>query len=440
MQYPFVVGRVEGSPVRLPPMREVRQRFRGLPAADAVAMLNQQWERIDDRVAALSEGAAVAVAVGSRGIADLVPVVRGVIEHLKAAGCRPFIVPAMGSHGGATAEGQVEVLRMLGVAEDTVGAPVRATMEVVPLGDADGEPLYLDRLAWEADGIVLINRVKPHTDFVGPVESGLMKMLVIGLGKQVGADYYHRLGVVRGLEITIPAAARGLLARAHVLFGVALVENEDHQTALLRVVPPETMESAEVELLKVARAHLPGLPVDDVDLLIVDEMGKDISGAGLDPNVIGRSSAAWSPKRERPRVSRVFVADLTAASEGNAAGLGAVDAVSASFLAKIDIAATAVNAFTSCCPEDARIPTVFASAQDAILSLLTTVRPASPEDTRIVYIRNTMALDRVWVSTGCLDQVDESKAAVSPATIELLFDEAGCLVSPFLPPPARPGR
>ena len=200
---------------------------------------------------------------------------------------------------------------------------------------------------------------------------------------------------------------------------------------MVRVVPPEAIEATEIELLKVARAHLPGLPVDDVDLLIVDEMGKEISGAGLDPNVIGRTSAAWAPKRERPRVSRIFVAALTAASEGNAAGLGAVDAVSADFLARIDIAATAVNAFTSCCPEDARIPAVFNSAQDAILSLLTTARPAPPDDARIVYIRSTMALDPVWVSVGCLDQIDEARAVVSPAARELTFDKAGRLVSPF---------
>ena len=438
MEYAFVIDRVEGSPVRLPSMREVRQTFRGLPAIDATALLAEQWACVDDRVDALPKGAAVAVAVGSRGIADIVPVVRAVIGHLKAAGCRPFIVPAMGSHGGATAEGQVDVLRMLGVTEDAVGAPVRATMEVVSPGDVDGHPLYLDRLAWEADGIVLINRVKPHTDFVGPVESGLMKMLVIGLGKQAGADYYHRLGVVRGLEVTIPAAARALLERTRVLFGVAIVENEEHRTALVRVVPPQSIEATEIELLKVARAHLPGLPVDDIDLLLVDEMGKEISGAGLDPNVVGRTSAAWAPKRERPSVSRIFVADLTAASEGNAAGLGVVDAVSLSFLAGLDIAATAVNAFTSCCPEDARIPAVFHSAQDAILSLLTTMRPVPPEDVRIVYIRNTMALDRVWVSVGCLDQIDEAKAVVSPAARELAFDQTGKLVSPFLNPPVRP--
>ena len=176
MEYPFVIDRVEGSPVRLPSMREVRQTFRGLPAAEAAALLAQQWASVDDRVGALPNGASVAVAVGSRGIADIVPVVQAVIDYLKDAGCRPFIVPAMGSHGGATAEGQVDVLRLLGVTEDTVGAPVRATMEVVSVGDNDGDPLYMDRLAWDADGIVVINRVKPHTDFVGPVESGLMKL------------------------------------------------------------------------------------------------------------------------------------------------------------------------------------------------------------------------------------------------------------------------
>jgi hypothetical protein len=431
VEYPFVVSRVAGSMSRLPSMKEVRQLFHKLPSADAVTLLDQQWAHVDDRVGALPHGARVAVAVGSRGIADIVPIVQAVVHHLKNKGCEPFIVPAMGSHGGATAAGQVDVLRLLGVTEEQVGAPVRSSMEVVLLGDVDGHPLFLDRFASESDGIVLINRVKPHTDFVGPIESGLMKMLVIGLGKQAGADYYHRLGVARGLEVTIPPAARALLERAKVLFGVGLVENEDHRTALLRVVPAEAIESTEVELLEVARRHLPGLPLDDVDLLIVDDMGKEISGAGLDPNVIGRSSAAWSPKRERPRVSRIFVADLTAASEGNAAGLGVVDAITTRFLAKIDVAATAVNAFTSCCPEDARIPVVFANARDAILSLLTTVRPATPEEVKLVYIKNTLELDVLWVSVGCLSQLGTADVAVHPGTRELAFDADGELISPF---------
>jgi len=305
-------------------------------------------------------------------------------------------------------------------------------MDVVSLGEADGIPLFLDRNAAAADGIVLVNRVKPHTDFVGPIESGLMKQLVIGLGKQTGADHYHRLGVVRGLEDTIPTAARALLQRVNVLFGVALVENEEHRTAALRVVPPGEIEQVEHELLELARRHLPGLPLDDVDLLIVDEMGKDISGNGLDPNVVGKAAAAYSVPRLRPRVSRIFVRDLTADTHGNAAGLGVTDAITTRLFGKIDAAATAMNAFTSCSPEDAKTPAVFACDRDAIVSLLTTVRPATASDLCVVHIRNTLDLARLWVSAGCLEQLPGPPAVtIDPTPRALVFDASGDLVSPL---------
>ncbi len=431
MTHQFLVDRIAGDGVELPLMHAVRQRFAALPEIDALATLAAGWPRAAGRLAELAPGARVAVAVGSRGITDIVPVVRDVIARLRAAGCAPFVVPAMGSHGGATAEGQAEVLRTLGITEAAVGAPLRATMDVVPLGDAHGIPLYLDRYAREADGVVLINRVKPHTDFVGPIESGLMKQLVIGLGKQVGAEHYHRLGVARGLEETIPAAARALLRRVDVLFGVALVENEVHRTAALEVVTPDELEEVERGLLELARRHLPGLPVDDVDLLVVDEMGKDISGNGLDPNVVGKAAPAYSAPRARPRVSRIFVRDLTAATEGNAAGLGVTDAITLRLLEKIDHGATAVNAFTSCAPEDARIPAVFACDRDAVVSLLTTIRPASAADLRLVWIRNTLALSELWVSAGCLARLPGAAVSVDETPRALPFDARGDLLSPF---------
>src|SRR5450756_1210824 len=328
MTYPFVVGPVIGDEAELPAMFEVRQHFDLLPAVDVLAALEDEWQRAKAPLSALAPGASIAVAVGSRGIADIAVLVRGIVERLREAGCEPFVVPAMGSHGGATAAGQTEVLAHLGVTEAAVGAPVRATMDVVSLGEVEGNPLFLDRFAWEADGIVLVNRVKPHTDFVGPIESGLMKQLTIGLGKQAGADHYHRLGVVRGMAETVPAAARAVMDRVNVVFGVAVVENEDHRTAVVRVVPPEDLEETESGLLDLARRHLPGLPLDDIDLLILDEMGKDISGVGLDPNVTGRDVVSWSARRERPRVLRIFVRGLSAASDGNATGVGNADAVS----------------------------------------------------------------------------------------------------------------
>ena len=432
MTYPSVVGPFAGEGVELPAMYEVRQRFDLLPAVDALVGLDASWAGGAGRVAELEPGSSVAVAVGSRGIADIAPVVREVVARLKEAGLAPLVVPAMGSHGGATAEGQTEVLAARGVTEPFVGAPIRATMDVVLLGEADGVPLFLDRIASEADGIVLINRVKPHTDFVGPIESGLMKQLAIGLGKQSGADYYHRLGVVRGLEDTIPTAARALLEKVNVLFGVAIVENERHETAVLRVVTPGEMEQVERELLKLARRHLPGLPLDDIDLLIVDEIGKDISGNGLDPNVVGKAAAAYSVPRQRPRVSRIFVRDLTEDTHGNAAGLGVTDAITTRLLEKIDAQTTATNAFTSCTPEDAKTPAVFARDRDAIVSLLTTVRPATAADLRLVHIRNTLDLARLRVSAGCLEQLPGPPAvAIDPTPRELVFDSRGDLVSPF---------
>ncbi|HEY5386270.1 MAG TPA: DUF362 domain-containing protein [Thermoleophilia bacterium] len=432
MTYPFVVGPVAGDEAELPAMFAVRQHFDALQAVDVLAALEEAWPRAPAPLSALAPGASIAVAVGSRGISDIATLVRGIVERLKKAGCEPFIVPAMGSHGGATAAGQTELLAQLGVTEAAVGAPVRATMEVVSLGQVDGIPLFLDRFAWEADGIVLVNRVKPHTDFVGPIESGLMKQLTIGLGKQAGAEHYHRLGVVRGMAEIVPAAARAVMGRASIVFGVALVENEDHRAAVVRVVLPEELEETESELLELARQHLPGLPLDDIDLLILDEIGKDISGRGLDPNVTGREIISWSARRERPRVLRIFVRGLTAASHGNALGVGNADAVALRLVDALDGAKTAVNGLTSCSPDDVRIPLVFACDRDAVFAMLATIRPTTPDDVRVVYVRNTLDVARLWVSAGCLAHLPPPPAvAVDPAHRRLPFDDAGNLVSPF---------
>jgi hypothetical protein len=433
MTYPFVVGPVAGDEAKLPAMFEVRQHFDVLPAVDVLAALEAEWSRAKAPLSSLAPGASIAVAVGSRGIADIAVLVRGIVARLTASGFEPFVVPAMGSHGGATAAGQTELLAQLGVTEAAVGAPVRATMEVVSLGEVDGIPLFLDRFAWEADGIVLVNRVKPHTDFVGHIESGLMKQLTIGLGKQAGAEHYHRLGVVRGMAETVPAAARAVMDRANVVFGVALVENEAHRPAVLRVVPPEELEETESGLLELARRHLPGLPLDDIDLLILDEMGKDISGRGLDPNVTGREIISWSARRERPRVLRIFVRGLSAASHGNALGIGNADAVTLRLVDSLDGAKTAVNGLTSCSPDDVRIPLVFACDRDAVFAMLTTIRPTTPDDVRVVYVRNTLDVERLWVSEGCLAHLPAPPAVVvDPAHRRLPFDAAGNLLSPFM--------
>jgi hypothetical protein len=419
--------------LELPAFRLVEQRFAVPPAIDVAATLAKEWCRLGDAVR-LSAGADIAVAVGSRGIDSLSEIVCGVVGKLHEAGCRPFIVPAMGSHGGASAAGQLALLAELGITEEQVGAPIRATMDVVQVGEVDGLPLVVDRLAQAAAGIVLINRIKPHTDFAGPAGSGLLKMLCVGLGNQVGADLYHRAALVQDLGELIARCARKLLETLPVIFGAAVVENQNHRVCDLRLVPSSEIECAELALQSVAQTLLPGLPLDDVDLLIVDEMGKDISGAGLDPNVIGRTIGAWSVPRTRPRIARIFVRALTPASHGNACGLGFVDVATARLIEAIDLEATAVNAVTSCMPEDVRLPLTLATERDAVAVALATIRPHGVDDLRIVQITNTSEVTRLLVSQGSLAALEEREhIEIGTHSLRLEFDAGGNLLSPLRP-------
>ena len=403
-QFP-VVRSLSVDRVELPAFRLVEQRFTVPAAIDVASALEREWRRLGDSVS-LDPGAEIAVAVGSRGIDRLEETVRLVVEKLLDAGCRPFIVPAMGSHGGATAEGQLEVLASLGVTEASMGVQLRATMDVVQVGEVDGTPLFVDRFAHEADGVVLINRVKPHTDFSGPMGSGLLKMLCVGLGNQVGADAYHLAALTDDLGEIIQRCGRELLDALPVAFGAAVVENQDHHVCELRLIPAGEVELVELLLQERARTLLPGLPLDDIDLLIVDEMGKDISGAGLDPNVIGRTIGRWSVQRTSPRIARILARGLTPGSHGNAAGLGFVDVATPRLIQAIDFDATAVNAVTARMPEDARLPLTLPTERDAVAAALATVRPHSLEDVRIVQIANTSEVGRLLVSEGCLSALE----------------------------------
>jgi hypothetical protein len=283
----------------LPAMYRAHQRFDIPPKIEVENAVDWEWNRINGGLS-LPTGARIAVGVGSRGISNISEIVRTVVDRLKAVEVKPFIVPAMGSHGGARPEGQIKLLSHLGITEKKVGAPVEADMSVVSLGTADGIPLYQSRPAYNADGFVLINRVKSHTDFTGPVESGLIKMLTIGMGNRQGADLYHRMAFNRGFYGMIITAGRALLKKSKFLFGVALVENQRHETCDLRMATAVEVENIEIELLKKARRLLPKLPLEEIDLLIVDEIGKNISGAGLDPNVVGSSLCSWSDRRPSP--------------------------------------------------------------------------------------------------------------------------------------------
>ena len=410
-------------------MRMVYQNFEVPPAVDVSEEIDGEWSRLKEKVV-LPVGKKVAVGVGSRGISNLTAVVRAVVAKLKAAGCEPFVIPAMGSHGGATAEGQVEVLRLRGITEESVGAPVLATMDVVGMGEVDGIPLFINRLAHESAGIVLVNRIKPHTNFVGATESGLIKMIAIGMGNQIGAEHYHRLTVVRDQYTVISTAGKELLRRCPVLFGVGLVENQHHETCLLRMAPSNEIEAVEARLLEKARKCLPRLPLNQIDLLIIDEMGKDISGEGIDPNVVGRDVCAYGAKRPLPEITRIFVRDLTEGTEGSAIGLGQADFTTQRLVDKIDFQATAINCLTSCCPEAGKIPLTYRRDRDAIAAALTTIRPYTLDDLRIVHIKNTLEVTKILVSEGCLAALSgKENLEIGGSALQLDFDEAGNLIS-----------
>jgi len=411
-----------------PEMHPIHQQFDIPRAVNVAEAVKEEWEKIEGKFA-LAPGARIAVGVGSRGLSNLTEIVRTVVDLLKAAGARPFITSAMGSHGGATVGGQVEVLAQRGITRESVGASIEVTMEVDLIGDADGIPLYVDRLAREADGIVLINRVKPHTDFIGPIGSGIIKMICIGLGNQKGADFYHQAAISRGFSNMLITAGRRLLKNTKFLFGVALVENQDHATCDILMAMAGEMEAAEIALLKKANRHLPRLPLDEIDLLIVDEMGKDISGAGMDPNVVGgKGVCQWSADRPWPKIRRIFTRGLTDATEGNASGLGMVHVATPRLVNRIDLQATAINAVTASCLEDCRIPLTLGTEKEAIAAALMTIGPYNPEDVRIVHIKNTLELTHLTVSRGCLGALKGRPILMESPSSVMAFDDSGDLL------------
>jgi Domain of unknown function (DUF362) len=346
----------------------------------------------------------VAVGVGSRGVAGIGEVVAALVEVLKEAGAEPFVVPAMGSHGASTAEGQADVLRHLGVSEESVGCPVRTTMEAVEIGETpDGVAVFMDRNAYEADSVVVVNRVKPHTAFRGTVESGPTKMLAIGLGKQRGAHSVHSAGWER-IHETIPEAARVATESGKVAFGLATVENADEEPCKVVAIPARELEEAEAPLLEEAKKNLARLPFDEIDVLVVDEIGKNISGDGADPNVTGRypTSAASGG----PSVERMVYLGLTEETGGNANGLGMADVVTERLAAAMDRPSTYMNALTSTTPAPVKTPMVMPTDEMAIAAALTMCAGVEPGNSRLVRIENTLKLRRMWVSEALLGEVE----------------------------------
>ena len=416
-----LVGRM-----KIPRFVKVKQYFDRPVLGDPAAELSAGIER-RQVLAPLKPGARVAVAVGSRGITNLPLLVKTLIQEIRNAGGDPFIVPAMGSHGGATAEGQRSMLVEMGMAEDYVGAPIRATMEVVQLGRTEsGLPVYLDKYAAEAEGIVIINRVKPHVAFRGPYESGLMKMVAIGLGKQRGAEICHELGFGT-MAANIPAIARVALAKAKFLFGVALLENAYHETCRVEVFRPEEIETEEPALQEEAKRLAPKLYLDRLDVLIIDEIGKDISGTGFDTNVVGRYHTPYITGAG-PQIARIAVLDLTDRSHGNANGLGIVDFTTRRVFDKFRFEQTYPNSLTSTVLLSVKIPMVLRDDRQAIQAAIKTCNILHKEEVTMARIKNTLSLEQIEVSENLAGQVGADKRMeIASSPYELTFDENGNL-------------
>ncbi|HEV2091600.1 MAG TPA: lactate racemase domain-containing protein [Rubrobacter sp.] len=370
----------------------------------------------------------VAVGVGSRGVARIDEVTAALVEALKEAGAEPFVVPAMGSHGASSAEGQAEVLRHLGVSEETVGCPVRATMETVLVGETpDGVPVHVDKNAYEADAIVVVNRVKPHTAFRGTVESGPTKMLAIGLGKQKGAHAIHFAGWGE-IHRTIPQAARVMVETGRFAFGLAVVENADEEPCRVAAIPAGRFEEAEAPLLEEAKRNLLRLPFGELDVLVVDEIGKNISGDGADPNVTGRFATPYGGD-DVPHVERMVFLGLTHQTGGNATGLGAADVVTERLAGNVDRSSTYMNALTSTTPAAAKTPMVMPDDRMAIAAAITMCAGIDPKRVRLARIKNTLDLRQLWVSEALLDEVEKDEdLRVVEGPQEMRLDEAGAPV------------
>ncbi len=416
--------------MNFPFMVRIKQHFETNPIKNIGSAVRQELERLRLREI-IFPGQSVCITAGSRGIANIQAVLAEVVDVIRGLGAKPFIVPAMGSHGGATAEGQRRVLEHYGITEEKVNAPIISSLQVVEVGSTpDGIPVFVDRNAWEADHIVVVNRVKPHTDFHAEIESGLIKMLAIGLGKQKGAERYHKAIVRLGHIRVLLDVARLVLDKCSVAFGLGIVENQLDETQIIRAAPAHEIEQMERELLVQAKQLFPRLPVEEIDLLIVDNMGKDISGTGMDQNVIGRSTVAYHRPSDKPRIMRIFVRDLTQESDGNAVGLGNADFTTTRLVDRIDRQATYMNCLTSNAPEIVRIPPFFDTDQEAIEAALRTIGDVKPSDARVVHISDTAHLENMNISLSLLPEVKRMDSiSIMGEPFPMTFDQKGNLTS-----------
>jgi len=417
-----------------PRLLTVRQHFSDRIIADIPSTVCQELSHAEFG-SHLAPGSNIAIGVGSRGIANIAIIVRSIVAFWKEKGMQPFIFPAMGSHGAATAEGQADVLAHYGITEAEMECPIRSSIEVVSLGQtAEGIPVYMDKHAHSADAVMLVGRVKWHTDFAGKIESGLFKMMAIGLGKFAGAQLYHSYAYKLGLEYVIRTVGRQVLTSGKILGGLAILEDANHNTAQLTAVPVDDMEQKEEELLVLAKSWMGRIPCD-LDLLILNEIGKNISGAGMDTKVVNRSvQAEYNLWPNTPRIERIFIRDLSSHSYGNAAGVGLADIISDRLLQKIDWKPTWINALTASTPTACRIPIHYPTDRECLEAILPTMGKTDRSKITIGWLQNSLELNLLELTENLLPQIrNNPEMEVIGQAHEMGFDAQGNLVNPFPP-------
>ena len=408
----------------LPRMLRVRQLFTAPTVEDIPAAVRSEVQRLD-LSGKINPGESVAISVGSRGIANIALIIKSLVEEFKSLGLEPFLVPAMGSHGGGVAEAQQAIIEGYGVTEEYTGAPIKASMETVQIGETeDGVPVFFDQYAFAADHVAVVGRIKPHTDFVGEIESGLHKMMLIGLGKHKGAALYHQAIVHYSFDRIIRSVGQTVIDQCGVLMGLGLVENQYDRTAMIKGVGADEFVEREKELLILAKKWMPRLPFDQVDLLIVDEIGKNISGAGMDTNVVGRKfHDNHAAEKELPKVTRILVRGLTEETHGNASGIGTAEYAHKRAIEEMDREITYINCMTGNHPSGAHIPLYFDSDRICIDRALETVGLVEPENAKVLRIHNTLELGELLVSEAYMPEIEKREdLEIVTSAEEMAFD------------------
>lgn len=411
--------------IKIPRMLKVRQTFNDYAISNIENKLKEKLieaNMLDD----IKRDAKIAIAVGSRGIRNIDLITKTVITELTKKELNPFIIPAMGSHGGATADGQSNVLKEFHITEETMNCPVKATMEVVEIGEIyNGLPVFIDKFAYDADGIIIINRVKPHTAFRGEIESGLCKMLTIGLGKQKGAESCHELGF-KYMEENILKMTDMILQKLPIMFGVGVVENAYDNTMEIEVVKKNDIVEVDKRLLKLAKENMAKIYFNNIDVLIIDRIGKEISGDGMDPNVTGRYPTPYA--FGGPNVSKMVVLDLTEHTYGNANGMGTADFTTKKLVKKVDFEATYVNGLTSTVVKPTHMPTVLENDKEAIKAAIKTCNALDINKAKIVRIKDTLHLDEIYISESLIGEAKNNRnIRILEDPKELYFDNEGNL-------------